>query len=73
MRTLVYAVLGFFLATVIAWGGLLAWAFLVLDPHDSYWDRNPGSADTFFICWLLAGIATAAVAARLSRTRRQSA
>jgi hypothetical protein len=70
MKTLLHAVLGFLLATVVAWGGLLTWGLLFLDRHDSYWDRNPGSADTFFLCWLLSGIATAAVAAWLGRPRQ---
>jgi len=70
MKTLLYAVLGFLLATVVAWGGLLTWAFIFLDRHDSYWDRSAGSAETFFLCWLLAGIATAAAAAWLSRSRQ---
>lgn len=70
MKTLVYAALGFILATVIVWGGLFAWALLFLDPHDSYWDRNASSAETFFICWFAAGIVAAGLAARLSHMRR---
>lgn len=70
MKTLSYAVLGFLLATVVAWGGLLTWGLLFLDRHDSYWDRSPGSAETFFLFWLLSGIATAAAAAWLSRSRQ---
>lgn len=70
MKTLVHAAQGFILATILVGGGLFAWALLFLDRHDSYWDRQAGSADTFFLCWLAAGTAGAGIAACLSRTRR---
>jgi hypothetical protein len=70
MKTFLYAVLGFTLATAVAWGGLLLWALTFLDRHDSYWDRASGAADTFFACWLLSGIVAAFIAAWISRTRR---
>ncbi|GGZ08236.1 hypothetical protein ACFFTM_03410 [Pseudoduganella plicata] len=72
MNTFLYAALGFTLATVVAWGGLLVWAFIFLDRHDSYWDHAPGAAETFFVCWLLSGIVAAFIAAWMSRTRRSS-
>lgn len=67
MRTILYAILGFTIASVLAWGGLLTWGFLFLDPNDSYWDRTPYAADTFFACWLLLSIVAAIAAARWSR------
>ncbi len=69
MKTLLYAVLGFLVATVIAWGGLLAWAFAFLDHHGSYWDQTPGAADTFFTCWLVFAIGAAIGTARWARKR----
>ena len=69
MKTFFYAVLGFLVASFLAWGGLLIWAFTVLDPNDSYWDRTPNAADTFVACWLIFGIATAIGSVLLSRRR----
>lgn len=68
MRTLFRATLGFCFATIVAWGGLMAWGFVFLRRDDSYWDRV-GGADTFFVCWLLFSIGAAVAAVRLQRTR----
>ena len=67
MKALLYAALGFIVVTIVAWGGLFAWAFIFLERSDSYWDRTSGAADTFFLGWLLSGTAAAMIAARLSR------
>ena len=67
MRTFLYAVLGFIVASLFAWGGLLIWALTMLEPDDSYWDRTPMAADAFVACWLLFGIATSFGAAMWSR------
>lgn len=71
MKTFLYSLLGFVLASAIAWGGLLLWAAIYLDKSDSYWDRTPYAADVFFACWLMFAIATAIAAAWLSRRNRR--
>ncbi len=72
MKTFLCAVLGFLLASVIAWGGLLLWGVIFLDKGDSYWDRQPYAADVFFACWLVFSTATSIAAAWLSRRNRHS-
>ena len=67
MRTFCWATGGFLLESVIAWGALLSWAVIVLDPQDSYWDRTSGGADLFFVVWLLFAIASSVGAAWWSR------
>ncbi len=69
MKIFLYLLLGFALASVIAWGALLLWGALVLQlsPGDSYWDRTPYGADIFIACWLFLAIGAAILAARLGR------
>jgi hypothetical protein len=58
MRRLFYAFLGFTDASCIAWFSLFMWAYAALGKNDSYWDRIPGGADTFFTVWLFVSIVT---------------
>lgn len=67
MKTTLYAITGFILASVLAWGGLLAWAAISVAGDDSYWDRTPYAADLFFAVWLLSAIGAAVAGIRLSR------
>lgn len=67
MKTFLYAVLGFILASIVVWGGLLIWGAAVLKNGDSYWDRTPYAADAFFACWLIFSTAAGIAAAWLSR------
>ncbi len=69
MKTFLCSLLGFVLASVIAWGALLLWGGLVLQlpPGDSYWDRTPYAADIFLACWPCLAIGAAMLAARLVR------
>ncbi|AQR69245.1 hypothetical protein BZG29_13490 [Janthinobacterium sp. LM6] len=67
MKTFLYSLLGFVLASAMAWGALLLWGGLVLQlpPGDSYWDRTPYAADMFLACWLCFATGAAMLAARL--------
>ena len=67
MKTLLYSIMGFVIASIIAWGGLIAWGAIFLKQGDSYWDRTPYAAEIFFACWLFFAVGAAIVAARLSR------
>jgi hypothetical protein len=72
MKTFLYAISGFIVASVFAWGCLLVWAFTALEPGDSYWDRTPITADAFVACSLLFGIVTAFGAVMWSRRPNRS-
>ena len=69
MKTFLYSLLGFVIASVIAWGAMLLWGGLVLQlsPGDSYWDRTPYAADIFLACWLCFATGAAVLAVRLAR------
>ena len=69
LKTSIYSLLGFVMASAVAWGALLLWGALVLQlqPGDSYWDRTPYGADIFLACWLCLAIGAAILAARLGR------
>lgn len=69
MKTFIYAVLGFLIATVVQWGGLAAWAAICLGDADSYWDRTPYAADLFVTGWIVFGLSAALSAAWWSRSR----
>jgi hypothetical protein len=73
MRTFLYSILAFVIASIIAWGGLFIWSamLLKLKQGDSYWDRTPYAADIFFACWLCFAFGAAIVAALLSRRHDQ--
>lgn len=67
MKTVVYAAVGFAVASMAIWGALLAWSTVFLKAGDSYWDRTPYAADIFVSCWLLFAVSVAMMAARLAR------
>lgn len=67
MKTFLYAVAGFAIASTLIWSALLAWAAVFVRAGDSYWDRTPYAADIFFACWLLFCIGAAMMAARIAR------
>lgn len=56
MRKLIFSVAGVVIATLFAWGGLLAHGAIVLNSGDSQWDRDPGAADLFFGLWVIVSI-----------------
>lgn len=62
-----YAIAGFAIASIIAWGGLLCWGAIFLEPGDSYWDRTPYAAQIFCAAWLVFASVTAVWAARWRR------
>lgn len=45
--------IGALFGTVIAWGSLLGWASIYLNPNDSLWDRNPAAMNIFIMLWLV--------------------
>jgi hypothetical protein len=67
MKTFFCAIAGFAIASIIAWGGLLCWGAIFLEPGDSYWDRTPYAAQVFCAAWLGFAIVTAILAARWRR------
>lgn len=67
MKTFLYSLLGFVVASAIAWGGLVVWGILFLPQGDSYWDRTPYAAEIFFAGWIAFAIGVAIWAGRLSR------
>ncbi|MGK5040531.1 hypothetical protein ACQ4WQ_09320 [Janthinobacterium sp. GB1R12] len=73
MKTFLYSILAFVIASIIAWSGLFIWRaiLLKLKQGDSYWDRAPYAADIFFACWLCFAFGAAIVAAMLSRRHEQ--
>jgi hypothetical protein len=77
MKKILFTFLGVITASVLAWGGLLGWAALVLNPDDSYFDRNPAALDTFVVAWgalsLLGGIVGWWVGGKLGKGARSAA
>ena len=67
MKPFLYAALRFIVASLFAWGGILIWAFTMLEQDDSYRDRTPMAADTFVALWLIGSIVAAFGAVKLSR------
>lgn len=67
MKTFLYAIAGFAITSIIAWGGLLCWGAIFLERGDSYWDRTPYAAEVFCAAWLGCVIVTAVLAARWPR------
>lgn len=57
MKRVLFTVLGTLAGSALAWGCLLSWAALNLDPRDSLFDRDPQALYLFLGSWIvLAGL-----------------
>jgi hypothetical protein len=57
MKRVLFTVLGILAGSALAWGCLLSWAALNLDPRDSLFDRDPQALYVFLGLWIvLAGL-----------------
>mgnify|MGYP001099211567 CR=1 FL=1 len=52
MKRVLFVVLGVLAGSALAWGCLLLWAALNLDPRDSLFDREPHAMQLFLGAWL---------------------
>lgn len=52
MKRALFTILGVLAGSVLAWGGLLAWASLNLHEQDSLFDRDPQALNLFLVAWL---------------------
>ncbi|MFT3856570.1 MAG: hypothetical protein QM742_03325 [Aquabacterium sp.] len=67
MKRSLFTILGVLSGSVLAWGGLLAWAALNLDPQDSLFDRNPLALNLFLGAWLALVVLGAVIGLRASK------
>lgn len=69
MRRVVFTVLGILAGSALAWGCLLSWAALNLDPRDSLFDRDPQALQLFLGAWLASAVLGAALGLKVSRKK----
>jgi hypothetical protein len=66
MKRALFTVLGILAGSALAWGCLLSWAALNLDPRDSLFDRDPQAMNLFLGAWLVLAIVGALIGQRAS-------
>ncbi len=66
MKRVFFMVLGILTGSVLAWGCLLSWAALNLDPRDSLFDRDPQALQLFLGVWLASAALGAVIALKVA-------
>lgn len=66
MKRVLFTVLGILAGSALAWGCLLSWAALNLDPRDSLFDRDPQSLQLFLGAWLASAALGAVLGLKVS-------
>lgn len=66
MKRVLFTVLGILAGSALAWGCLLSWAALNLDPRDSLFDRDPQALQIFLGAWLASAVLGALIGRKAS-------
>ena len=69
MKQVLFTVLGILAGSALAWGCLLSWAALNLDPRDSLFDRDPLASQIFLGAWLASAALGAIIGLKASGKR----
>lgn len=71
MKRVLFTLLGILAGSALAWGCLLSWAALNLDPRDSLFDRDPLALQLFLSAWLASAVLGAALGLKVSRKKKR--
>jgi len=66
-KRVIFTILGVLAGSVLAWGGLLAWASLNLHEQDSLFDRDPQALHLFLSAWLAFAVVGAVIGLKASK------